>query len=83
MLTLCYAVPNLLHNQVGFRTAVNMTPVSMVFDPAGNMYVSDGGLQMVRKIDTAGQTSVLAGTGPFVDTGEETSCPIAFGTTRA
>ena len=38
-------------------------PVSTVFDPAGNMYISDQGNSSIRKVDLSGNITTLAGNG--------------------
>src|SRR5207342_3372457 len=40
-------------NQSGFQ--------SMLFDPAGNLYRSDAGSDIVQKIDTSGRVTTIAG----------------------
>jgi sugar lactone lactonase YvrE len=42
-------------------TTVNLTPAYIVFDAAGNQYVSDTQNNCVRKIDTTGTISTIAG----------------------
>jgi|GEM_PF-1836454 len=37
-------------------------PTSLAFDPSGNLYVADGALHTIQKINTSAQVSVLAGT---------------------
>jgi streptogramin lyase len=46
------------------------TPCGLAFDPAGNLYVSDTGNNLIRKITSAGAVSTfagVAGTGGFLD----------------
>lgn len=44
-------------------TATFYSPLGMVFDAAGNMYVVDSGNNKIRKISTSGIVSTFAGTG--------------------
>ena len=39
------------------------TPYGLAFDKQGNLYISDGGLNMILKMDTAGVVSIVAGNG--------------------
>jgi DNA-binding beta-propeller fold protein YncE len=45
-----------------YATANLDSPKDMVLDAAGNLYVSDSGNFVIKKIDTQGQVSILAGT---------------------
>lgn len=45
-------------------------PNAMVFDSAGNMYLADGGNARIRKVDTSGIITTIAGNGVFGDTGD-------------
>src|SRR5262249_7769900 len=48
----------------GPATAADMyDPLGMVFDAAGNLYFSDNGMYRVRKKDTHGIITTIAGTG--------------------
>lgn len=48
----------------GLATNAQFTnPQQIVFDGAGNIYVSDSGTHRVRKIDTSGVVTTIAGTG--------------------
>jgi len=46
-------------------TAQFASPTGVALDGAGNVYVADRGNQRIRKIDTAGNVTTLAGTGAF------------------
>lgn len=53
--------------------AVLNLPVAVVFDTAGNMYISDQANDRIRKVDAVTQTiSTYAGVGPCLDA---TACP--------
>jgi sugar lactone lactonase YvrE len=55
-------------------TAMLNLPVAAVFDPAGNMLISDQANDRIRKVDAATQTiSTIAGVGPCGD------CPLGDG----
>ncbi|HKD04026.1 MAG TPA: hypothetical protein VKB77_16425 [Terriglobales bacterium] len=45
------------------RNAMLSYPVGLVFDSAGNLIVADGGNNRIRKIDTTGTITTIAGTG--------------------
>jgi type IX secretion system substrate protein len=43
--------------------AALLYPLAVIFDPAGNMYISDGNLGVIRKVNTSGIISTIAGNG--------------------
>ncbi len=45
-------------------------PVGMAVDAAGNLYFADANAQRVRKIDTSGNITTVAGNGKYADTGD-------------
>lgn len=45
-------------------------PSSMVLDTAGNLYIADQANYRIRKVDTSGNISTIAGTGTKGDTGD-------------
>jgi len=45
------------------RNAMLSYPVGLVFDSAGNLIVADGGNNRIRRIDTMGTITTIAGTG--------------------
>jgi sugar lactone lactonase YvrE len=46
-------------------------PSSMVFDSTGNLYIADQANFRIRKVDTSGNISTIAGTGVSGDTGDK------------
>ncbi len=48
-------------------TARFASPYALAFDTSGNAYVSDGGNFVIRKIDTAGNVTTLAGSAGLKD----------------
>jgi hypothetical protein len=53
------------------------TPDGLAFDAAGNLYISDTGNNVVRKVNTAGVISTFAGTGAYGFTGDGQSATAA------
>ncbi|MDQ6699739.1 MAG: hypothetical protein M3Z36_06105, partial [Acidobacteriota bacterium] len=50
------------------RAAVNArlnTPAGLAFDPAGNLYIVDKGNHRIRKVDSAGNITTVAGEAPI------------------
>lgn len=45
----------------GPATSAGMTPTWVAVDPAGNLYIADAGGKRIRKVNTAGTISTLAG----------------------
>lgn len=45
-------------------------PAGLAFDAAGNLYIADFGNQAVRKVDTSGTVTTVAGTGAAGDLGD-------------
>ena len=46
----------------GPATAARLNaPVDVVLDPGGNLYISDSGNHLIRRVDTAGQIATVAG----------------------
>lgn len=57
-------------------------PTSIVWDPAGNMYISDSANQRIRKVDTSGTIWTFAGSGaPGYANGVSTTAQFHFPTT--
>lgn len=67
----------------GAATAAMLNyPTSIVLDAAGNLYIADAGNYVVRKVDTSGKISTIAGTpqqsGYSGDGGAATSAEIGY-----
>jgi len=45
-------------------------PQGILFDSVGNLYIADAGNNRIRKVNTAGIISTLAGTGKSIDSGD-------------
>ncbi len=45
-------------------------PAGLAFDSSGNLYIADYGSATVRKLDTKGNITTVAGTGAFGDSGD-------------
>lgn len=61
-----FAGSNVVGNANGTgATASFLTPSGLVFDAAGNLYVTDAGNHNVRKITSAGVVTTIAGSGTF------------------
>jgi YVTN family beta-propeller protein len=54
---------------IAAKSAMLCYPEGLAFDPAGNLYVADGGNERVRKI-TKGKITTLAGTGVYGYSGD-------------
>lgn len=54
----------------GPAAAAAADPIGIAVDAAGNLYFADPNAQRVRKIDTAGIITTVAGNGTFGDTGD-------------
>jgi len=52
-------------------------PASAVLDASGNLFVADTGNLRIRKVDTSGKISTLAGTGTNGDTGDKAAATSA------
>jgi uncharacterized protein (TIGR03437 family) len=46
------------------------SPAGLVVDPAGNVYIADYGNSTVRKVDTSGMITTVAGTGTWGNSGD-------------
>lgn len=49
--------------QISALTAPLLLPSAVVFDSSGNLYLAETGNHVIRKVDTAGNISIIAGTG--------------------
>jgi uncharacterized protein (TIGR03437 family) len=55
----------------GAATAAQLKfPAGIVFDAAGNLYIADSFNSRIRKVDTSGNISTIAGTGDFGNFGD-------------
>ena len=55
----------------GAATAAMLTsPQGVALDGSGNLYIADRDVNRVRKVDTSGNISTVAGTGSFGDSGD-------------
>ncbi|SNT43234.1 Sugar lactone lactonase YvrE [Granulicella rosea] len=54
----------------GPATSAGLTPNSVAFDAAGNMYIADSTNYRIRKVDTNGIITTIAGTGVRGSTGD-------------
>ena len=55
----------------GAATAAQLKfPAGIVFDDAGNLYIADSFNSRIRKVDTSGNISTIAGTGDFGNFGD-------------
>jgi sugar lactone lactonase YvrE len=65
--------------QISALTVPLILPSAIVFDAAGNLYFAETGNHVIRKVDTAGNITTIAGTGTqgfSVDTGPATSATL-------
>jgi streptogramin lyase len=54
----------------GAATEADLSPAGIRFDSAGNLYVTDRTVNVIRRIDTKGIITTVAGTGEKGDTGD-------------
>jgi sugar lactone lactonase YvrE len=57
------AFPCVAAAQISALTAPLILPSAVVFDTSGNLYLAETGNHVIRKVDTAGNISIIAGTG--------------------
>src|SRR4051812_17274571 len=56
-------ITKLAGSTTGTASSLSLDPTAITSDSAGDIYEADGVGHVVRKIDTSGNTSVIAGTG--------------------
>ncbi|MES2762983.1 MAG: T9SS type A sorting domain-containing protein [Bacteroidota bacterium] len=55
----------------GLATAAQLSqPLDITFDAAGNLYIADSFNSRIRKVNTSGIITTIAGNGSFTDTGD-------------
>lgn len=59
-------------------TTASISPGGLAFDTAGNLYVADGNNHRVRKVDTSGMITTVAGTGTSGYSGDGSSATNAM-----
>jgi sugar lactone lactonase YvrE len=62
LLLLLLAAPPPNPAQTSSLTVPLILPSAIVFDPAGNLYLAETGNHVIRKVDTAGNITTIAGT---------------------
>jgi len=65
----------------GPATAATINPLGITFDAAGNLYIADFNNSRIRKVNTAGIISTVAGTGAFAfngDGGQATAAALKY-----
>ncbi len=62
LLLLMLSTP-LAHSQTQATTLPLILPSAIVYDSAGNLYIAETGRHIIRKVDTAGDITTIAGTG--------------------
>ena len=54
---------NILAGDGGSALGADIRPADVAVDPEGNLYIADAGHNAIRKVDTAGIISTVAGIG--------------------
>jgi sugar lactone lactonase YvrE len=79
LLLLCCPSFHTASAQISALTAPLILPSAIVFDATGNLYLAETGNHVIRKVDTAGNITTIAGTGTqgfSGDTGPATSATL-------
>jgi sugar lactone lactonase YvrE len=66
----CGPIPGFSGDGGPATNALLYCPIDTVADPAGNLYITDRGNNRIRKVDTNGIITTVAGTGVFTNTGD-------------
>ncbi len=62
-LLLCLVSPQFASAQTSALTVPILLPSAIVFDNAGDLYLAETASHLIRKVDTTGHISIIAGTG--------------------